>query len=117
MDRSAAREPRPNPYVGARAFLDKHAPTLAEQAWARIAASEADYGDSYLWTARRQLVAELSEELVDGTAWAALIAEPPALRRRGHDDSESTRHRAAHRNRRTPRDADRLVARLHPLLD
>lgn len=52
MDRSAAREPRPNPCAGARAFLDKHAPTLAEQAWPRIAASAADYGDSYLWTAR-----------------------------------------------------------------
>ena len=64
-----------SPYAGAQQFLQEHVPTLADRAWARICASEADYGDSYLRTPRSKLVAELEEELADAAAWAALIAE------------------------------------------
>jgi len=68
-------EPVPSRYSSARTFLDTHAPTLTDRAWARIKASEADYGDSFLWTARRHLVRELEEEIIDAAAWAALISE------------------------------------------
>ena len=33
--------------------------------WERIKAGEADYGDSFLFTARRHLVREREEEVVD----------------------------------------------------
>lgn len=65
-------EPSPSPYAGVRTFLEEYAPALADRAWERIKASEADYGDSYLWTAPRRLVRELEEEIVDAAGWAAL---------------------------------------------
>lgn len=105
-----------DPYAAVREFLDEHAQPLAERASDRIAASEADYGSSYLFTARRHLVAELSEELVDGAAWAALIADRLRI---DETSTKTSRDRAMALLAAIAGlcvDADRLVDQLRPLI-
>lgn len=110
-------EPRPSPYIGVEAFLRAHAPGLADRAWTRIQASEADYGDSYLWTARRHLVRELEEEVVDAAAWASLIAmrleRDPDLAGSGHKRATALLAAIATSSAKT----DLLIAQLRPLVE